>query len=100
VGVIPQFDLGYVSLLFQSPMSMIKVARKENSPTEVVIFPSFSFNGSDRRLYFMKWKKEKFKRIVKYWRVKYQQASGNERLFAGMFVLMMLAYAWWAMLVF
>jgi len=44
--------------------------------------------------------KDKFKRIVKYWRVTYKQAGGRERLFVGMYVLTMLAYAWWAMLVF
>jgi hypothetical protein len=48
----------------------------------------------------MKWNKEKLKRLIKYWRVTYQQASGTDRLFMGMFVLMMLAYVWWAMLVF
>ena len=44
--------------------------------------------------------KEKSRRIVKYWRVRYRQASENERLWLGVFVLAMLAYAWWAMLVF
>ena len=43
--------------------------------------------------------KEKFRRIVKYLRVSYQQASGRERLSVGMFVLMMLTYLWWAILV-
>ena len=43
--------------------------------------------------------KDKFKRIVKYWRVSYQQASGRERLSVGMFALVMLTYVWWAFLV-
>jgi hypothetical protein len=48
----------------------------------------------------MKRIKEKSQRLVKYWRVRYQQASGKERLSLGMFVMMMLAYTWWAMLAF
>ena len=48
----------------------------------------------------MKQVKEKSRRIVKYWRIRYQQASGKERMFGGLYVLAMLAYAWWAMLVF
>lgn len=48
----------------------------------------------------MKQIKEKFKRTVKYWRITYQQASGNDRLSIGMFALMMLVYVWWAMQVF
>ncbi|HSJ87498.1 MAG TPA: hypothetical protein VK909_09845 [Anaerolineales bacterium] len=43
---------------------------------------------------------EKFKRTVKYWRVSYQQASDRERLSLYMFALLMLIYAWWAMIVF
>jgi hypothetical protein len=48
----------------------------------------------------MKRVKEKSRRIVKYWRIRYQQASEKERMFVGLYVLAMLAYAWWAMLVF
>jgi hypothetical protein len=48
----------------------------------------------------MKQIKEKFKRTVKYWRITYQQANGRDRLSMGMFALLMLAYAWWAMLAF
>ncbi len=48
---------------------------------------------------YMKRIQEKSKRIVKYWRVRYRQANEHDRLFVGMYVLMMLVYAWWAMLV-
>lgn len=44
----------------------------------------------------MKRTKEKFRRFVKYWRVSYEQANQRDRLFLGMFALMMLVYAWWA----
>lgn len=47
----------------------------------------------------MKQIQEKSRRIVKYWRVRYRQASGKERMFVGLYVLSMLAYVWWAMLV-
>jgi hypothetical protein len=47
----------------------------------------------------MKQKKEKIRRVVKYWRVKYMQASSQDRLSAALFVVVMLMYAWWAMLV-
>jgi len=47
----------------------------------------------------MKRTKEKFRRIVKYWRVSYGQANSQDRLSLGMFALMMLVYAWWAILV-
>jgi hypothetical protein len=48
----------------------------------------------------MKQLNEKFKRTVKYWRVSYQQASERERLSLYMFALLLLIYAWWAMMVF
>ena len=48
----------------------------------------------------MKRIKEKSRRIVKYWRVRYQQASGDERMWVGLYVLAVLAFAWWVMLVF
>ena len=47
----------------------------------------------------MKRIKEKFKRRMKYLRVSFQQASGRDRLSLGMFALMMLAYAWWVIVV-
>ena len=46
----------------------------------------------------MKQKKDKFRRVVKYWRVKYMQASSQDRLSVALFVVVMLMYAWWAML--
>jgi len=46
----------------------------------------------------MKRIKDKYKRIVKYWRVSYTQASQRDRLCLGVFTLMMLTYMWWAML--
>ncbi len=42
--------------------------------------------------------KEKLKRTVKYWRVSYKQANDRDRLLAGAFALMVLAYVWWALL--
>jgi hypothetical protein len=47
----------------------------------------------------MKQKKDKFRRVVKYWRVRYIQASSQDRLSVALFVVVMLAYIWWAMLV-
>jgi hypothetical protein len=38
----------------------------------------------------MKQKKDKFRRVVKYWRVRYIQAI-------AMFIVVMLTYLWWAM---
>jgi len=48
----------------------------------------------------MKRIEEKFKRKVKYWRISYQQASGRDRLYWGLFSLLILVYAWWLLLVF
>jgi len=45
--------------------------------------------------YFMKQIEEKFKRTVKYWRISYKQASGRDRLYIGLFSLLVLVYAWW-----
>jgi hypothetical protein len=42
--------------------------------------------------------KEKLRRTVKYWRISYKQASERDRLLAGAFTLMVLAYVWWALL--
>jgi hypothetical protein len=48
----------------------------------------------------MKHLKEKLKRRVKYLRVSYQQTRGRERLNLYMFAMLMLIYAWWALMVF
>ncbi|MEW6404118.1 MAG: hypothetical protein AB1649_20170 [Chloroflexota bacterium] len=40
--------------------------------------------------------KEQARRFVKYWRVRYQQASSQERLFLGLFMLIVV-YMWWLM---
>jgi hypothetical protein len=53
-----------------------------------------------KQLYLMKRLEEKFKRTVKYFRVSYKQANGRERLYIGLFGLLMLIYAWWVSLVF
>jgi len=47
----------------------------------------------------MKQIEEKFKRTVKYWRICYKQASGRDRLYMGLFSLLVLVYAWWIMVV-
>ena len=44
----------------------------------------------------MKQKKEKFRRVVKYWRVRYIQARKEDRMAAAMFIVVMLTYIWWA----
>lgn len=46
----------------------------------------------------MKRIKEKYARIVKYWRISYRQASKEERLLLGLSLLIMLTYLWWGML--
>jgi hypothetical protein len=46
----------------------------------------------------MKQIKQKYERIVKYWRVSFKQSSERERLIVGVFALLMLTYAWWALL--
>lgn len=43
----------------------------------------------------MKRTQEKFLRIMKYWRVRYQQATGRDRQSIGMLAAMLLVYAWW-----
>ncbi len=58
----------------------------------------FVVDSQDERVCFMKRIKEKSKRILKYWRISYQQASERERLFMGVYTLMVLAYVWWAIL--
>jgi hypothetical protein len=47
----------------------------------------------------MKRIKEKFRRMVKYLRVSYQQASLDQRMLMGMGALVMVVYAWWVVLV-
>lgn len=47
----------------------------------------------------MKQIEEKLRRTMKYLRVSYKQASGRDRLYLGLFGLMMLVYAWWAFIV-
>lgn len=44
--------------------------------------------------------KDKSKRLVKYWYVRYKQSSQKDRTFLGMYVLTVLAFIWWAMLLF
>lgn len=46
----------------------------------------------------MEKKKEKIRRVVKYWRVRYMQTGRQERLSAALFVTVMLIYIWWAVL--
>jgi hypothetical protein len=47
----------------------------------------------------MKQIEEKLKRKMKYWRISYKQASGRERLYIGLYSLLILVYAWWVFLV-
>jgi hypothetical protein len=58
-------------------------------------------NRPDDRFFFyrqddMKQNKEKFRRVVKYWRVRYMQASREDRMAVAMFIVVMLTYLWWA----
>jgi hypothetical protein len=46
----------------------------------------------------MKRIKDKYKRIVKYCRISYKQASEQDRLLLGVLAFMILTYVWWAML--
>lgn len=43
--------------------------------------------------------KEKLRRAVKYWSISYQQSRERDRLYIGLFTLLMLVYAWWVILV-
>ena len=47
----------------------------------------------------MKQIEEKFKRKVKYWRISYKQASGLDRLYMGLYSVLILVYLWWYFLV-
>ena len=42
---------------------------------------------------------EKFKRTIKYWRVRYQQTSARDRLNLSLFAFLMIAYTWWMFMV-
>ncbi len=44
----------------------------------------------------MKQKKNKFRRVVKYWRVRYMQASTQDRQSVALFVAVMVTLIWWA----
>jgi hypothetical protein len=48
------------------------------------------------RFHSMRRFKDKTRRFVKYWSVRYKQASGQERLHLGV-VMLMVAYVWWVM---
>ena len=48
----------------------------------------------------MKQIQEKVKRTVKYWRISFKQTSGRDRLYIGLFALLMLTYVWWVSLIF
>ena len=45
----------------------------------------------------MRQKKDKFRRVVKYWRVRYLQASTQDRVAIAMFAGVMLTYIWWVL---
>lgn len=97
MGVIPYSDLGDCSLVFYRAVSMIELQKfhsKFNYHLRSRLLDQTKVCGCMKRI------KEKSRRIVKYWRVRYKQASGKERVFMGMYVLTMLAYVWWAMLIF
>ena len=42
---------------------------------------------------------EKFKRAMKYWRVRYQQSTERERLNLYLCAFLVLSYAWWVLMV-
>ena len=43
----------------------------------------------------MKQIEEIFKRKMKYWRISYKQASGRDRLYMGLYGVLILVYMWW-----
>jgi hypothetical protein len=43
---------------------------------------------------------DKFKRTIKYWRVRYQQANERERLNLYLCAFLLLSYVWWVLVVF
>ena len=44
--------------------------------------------------------REKLKRMMKYWRVRYRQSSERERLTLYLLVFLVFSYAWWVLIVF
>ena len=42
---------------------------------------------------------DKFKRTIKYWRVRYQQATKQERMNLYVVTFLVLSYTWWLLLV-
>lgn len=48
----------------------------------------------------MKHIEEKFKRKVKYLRISFKQASGRDRVYLGLYSVLILVYAWWYFLSF
>ena len=48
----------------------------------------------------MKQIEEKLKRKVKYLRISYRQASGWDRLYMGLYGVLILVYTWWYFLTF
>ena len=48
----------------------------------------------------MKQIEEKLKRKVKYWRIGFKQASERERLYLGLYGVLILVYTWWYILTF
>ena len=43
---------------------------------------------------------EKFKRIMKYWRVRYHQSNERERLNLYLLVFLVFSYVWWVLIVY
>ena len=65
--------------------------------------------GDVRKFRSLKWAKglhsmkrieDKVKRKVKYFYVSYKQASERERLYIGMFAVLIITYVWWTILAF
>jgi hypothetical protein len=48
----------------------------------------------------MKQIEEKFKRKMKYLRISYKQANGRDRLYMGLYSVLILVYVWWYFLTF
>ncbi len=44
----------------------------------------------------MKQNKDKFRRVMKYWRVRYMQASTQDRQMVALFAAVMVTFIWWA----
>jgi len=58
--------------------------------------------GRENMLSFFDTKRirEKLKRMMKYWRVRYRQSSERERLTLYLLVFLVFSYAWWVLIVF